>query len=878
MISKEELQKKFSQDPKRFYEVEIFKELGYERKKCSCGTYYWTINQDTCGDPDAHDVDYSFFKKTKPDERLTLEQMWKKFADFFKKNGHHEIGRYPVVSRWRPDLYFTIASIQDFQRIEKGMMDFEYPANPLIVPQVSLRFNDIPHVGFTGRHLTGFVMAGQHAFNWPKEGYWRDETIRLNFEFLTKYLGLKKEEINYLESVWAMNDFSEFGACLESFSKGLELVNSVFTEFTYVNNQIKELNNKVVDVGWGLERLLWFYNGTYTMFESLFPNTLRKLGVDVKSSPLIEKFAKKASKLGGESKIDSTTLSKLLNEDKKTIEEELMPSLSVFAILDHIRTLLFAVSDGGIPSNIGGGYNLRLILRRALNFSYKYDIDIYEVIPLVAEESTLFPELKENVDETIRIVKVEEDRYRQTMQNASKKLGEVLSKNRITKEEAITLYQSHGISLEMLEAEAKRRNIEVELPSYDDILQSNEAGKKEEEKPIDVPQIQTENICYSATSAKAKVLYSKGNIVVLDKTPFYPEGGGQESDRGVIKAIGEVTKGKKPDRVAKVLDVKRYGSTTVHFLDSNCFKEGDLVEAVVDTERRDRLMAHHTATHLISAACRRVLGKHAWQEGASKKEDSAHLDVAHYQKLSDEEISRIEGIANDFIRQGLKVTAKQLSRNEAEQKYGFAIYQGHGVPAKELRIVIIGDEDSPVDAEACGGLHVGNTSQIGVVKIISTERPHDGVVRINFVAGKAALDYFSKINSEIKKAASMLNTQPMSVSSELEKVIQQTIQLKKDHQKQNEEIAKEVAKILKEGIRSKIYKASFNFDKGMLRAIASAITKERKDVCVILQNSKGDVIGSSGEDSGVDVLEELKKIPNFVGGGRGNYAEGKIKA
>jgi alanyl-tRNA synthetase len=255
MLSKEKLREEFSKDYKRFYEVELFKELGFERKKCSCGKYFWSLGKENCGDPDEHGLEYSFFKKHS--EITSLDEMWKRFSEFFKKNGHEEINRYPVVSRWRPDLYFTIASIQDFQRIEKDIMDFEYPANPLIVPQVCLRFNDIPHVGFTGRHLSSFIMAGQHSFNWPKEGYWRDETIRLDFEFLTKELGIKKEEITFIEDVWAMNDFSEFGACLEAFSKGLEIVNAVFTEFSYLN-EIKELPKKVVDVGWGFERVVWF--------------------------------------------------------------------------------------------------------------------------------------------------------------------------------------------------------------------------------------------------------------------------------------------------------------------------------------------------------------------------------------------------------------------------------------------------------------------------------------------------------------------------------------------------------------------------------------------------------------------------------------------
>jgi len=865
MLSKEKLREEFSKDYKKFYEVELFKELGFERKRCSCGKYFWSLGKDNCGDPDEHGTEYSFFKKQP--ESITLDEMWKKFSDFFKKNGHEEISRYPVVSRWRPDLYFTIASIQDFQRIEKGIMDFEYPVNPLIVPQVCLRFNDIPHVGFTGRHLTSFIMAGQHSFNWPKEGYWRDETIRLDYEFLTKELGVKKEEVAFIEDVWAMTDFSEFGACLEAFSKGLEIVNAVFTEFSYFNGEVKELPKKVVDVGWGFERVLWFRNGTPSLFESLFPKTLKKLNVSF-DKELYETFAKKASTLGEKARIDAKTLSTVLNRKENEIEDGLMPLLSSFVILDHIRTLLFAISDGALPSNVGGGYNLRLLLRRAFGLGYKYNIDIYDLIPRVAEESKLFPELKENEEEARKIFEIEEQRYNQTIKNAQKKLGEILTKKALTKEEIKTLYQSNGISLEMIENEAKKRNIQIQLPTYEDIVQQNEVEKQKEET-YEVPNIETKLLCYTSSKAKGKVVFSKNNIVVLDQTPFYPESGGQESDKGEI-----FNKNKK----AKVIDVKKQGSTVIHFLDKNPFSEGEEVECVVDEERRKRLRVHHTATHLISTSCRKILGKHAWQEGTLKSFDKAHIDIAHFDKLHEDEVKNIEKLANEFVRKGLEVKAKEMDRKEAEEKYGFSIYQGHGVPSKKLRIIIIGDENNPVDAEACGGLHVSNTSEIGVIKIISTERPHDGIVRINFVAGEAAIDYFEKLNEKSKKISNLLNVNEEKIDEEVKRILGEKIEKEKQDKKEKKEIADEVSKIILNEVKNKEKEIlELNFDKEILREIANSIVKENKQICLILKNKKNEVICVCGENSKLKAIEELKKIKGFAGGGREKYAEGVIK-
>ena len=269
MLNKEQLRSEFSKTPNKYYVTETFKKEGFERKTCKlCGKSFWTVDneRELCGDP-AHEP-YSFIKD-KP-KSVEYIEFWNKFSNFFKKEGHAIVDSYPVVSRWRQDLYFTIAGIQDFQRIEGGKMNFEYPANPLVVPQICMRFNDISNVGITGRHFTSFMMANQTVFNYPKEGYWRDRTIELNFKFLTEVLGIDKKDMTYIEDVWAMGDFSEFGPSLEFFSKGLELGNNVFTQFEYFNGKTRELSSKVVDVGWGFERLLWYHCGTQTAYDAVF--------------------------------------------------------------------------------------------------------------------------------------------------------------------------------------------------------------------------------------------------------------------------------------------------------------------------------------------------------------------------------------------------------------------------------------------------------------------------------------------------------------------------------------------------------------------------------------------------------------------------------
>jgi alanyl-tRNA synthetase len=280
MLSKELLKKEFSKNWQEYYEVELFKREGYERKTCKgCGRPFWTCDSERELCSDSPCTDYGFINNTITKGKWDYVKTWKLFEKFFEKNGHSSIPRYPVVDRWRPDLYFTIASIQDFQRLDNGNMNFVYPANPLVVPQVCLRFPDIQNVGVTGRHLTSFVMSGQHTFGHPdqKNSYFKDKCIDLNFGFLHGEMGIPKEELVYQEDIWAMPDFSAFGPCMETFSQGLELVNSVFMQYQKSGDWFKELDMKVIDVGWGHERLVWFSNGTPASYDSLFGPVTDKL-------------------------------------------------------------------------------------------------------------------------------------------------------------------------------------------------------------------------------------------------------------------------------------------------------------------------------------------------------------------------------------------------------------------------------------------------------------------------------------------------------------------------------------------------------------------------------------------------------------------------
>ena len=891
-MSKDELRGEFAKKPERFYATKTFEDEGFIRKKCTeCGKNFWTVDSQRtlCGDS-SHEA-YSFIKD-KPRE-IGYEEFWYKFADFFEKNGHTAIDKYPVVSRWRQDLYFTIASIQDFQRIENGKMSFEYSANPLVVPQICVRFPDIPNVGVTGRHYTAFMMAGQHAFNYPDEGYWRDRTIELNYKYLTTVLGVDKESLTYVEDVWAMGDFSEFGPSLEFFSKGLELGNNVFTEFESINGNVQELKSKVVDVGWGLDaREIWYYAGTQTAYDAAFKNEMEYINGHSPVKPDRQLYAKIAGVAG---KVDFADVAHGSETEKKLIRSAgvseaeyydiIKPMQAAYAIADHSRCLLFTISDGALPSNIGGGYNLRILLRRMLDFMARYhiDIDIIKLMEIEARDvSRLYKGLDENLDEISNVIDIERRRYEATRASAVKTVTTLMDKGEnLTVERMRTLYESNGVTPELVSTIAASKGMKIELSeeAYGKIIKGDfvegKERKKEAKVDMDVSGLpKTMKLFYTSKTedieADASVLRIRGNMAVLDRTPFYAESGGQEADHG---SIGN----------AKVTDVQSVNGVIVHMLDGKLdFGEGAKVHCSVDQERRIRLMAHHTATHLMSAAARKVLGPHAWQEGARKSADKAHIDIAHYERLSEAQVQKLEDTANSYVVHGMKVKIEYLPRSEAESKFSFSIYQGHGVPSSELRMVEIYDLDGKLlDAEACGGLHLeGRESMIGLIKIIASSRIHDGINRLEYVAGPAAVDYMKRLDGSIRSLASVAGVDQDKLAQSITSQIKEL----KDYKKEHERLAKKLADFISEGLLDKGDRITENldYDRRMLREIATKVADSRKGVVVMLYNGSGYVVCVSSDDKtgALDFIKgNAKNVfgdAQFMGGGSARIAEGRI--
>jgi len=740
-MDKGEILAKFSAEPDKYYKVKLFEEQGYQRKACAkCGRFFWTIDANRNNCPEDSEDTYSFIGDPPTLKRFDYTQAWNEVESFFVKNGHTSVNRYPVVCRWRDDLYFTIASVVDFQRVMGSKVVFEFPANPLVVPQPCLRFKDLENVGVTGRHFSSFCMIGQLSIP-DSKGYWKDECIDLDFRLLTEQFGINKKEIVFVEDVWEGG--GSFGSSLEFYVRGLELGNAVFTEFQGELGNHTVLDQKVIDMGAGLERFAWITMGTPTAYDCCFgPITeklIDKVGIDIDSKILTQYFveiAKNQTKYPNILEVKNHAIANV-GLDQGQVTKSINPLEGIYLIADHLRTLIFAISDGALPSNVGGGYNLRIVLRRIIGTMQRLGLklDLNEMIDWHIDYlKKTYPELEERREDVKTIIDVESKRYEESKIRMQKIAANLKSKNHIPNDDdLIRMYESDGITPDYL----KELEVIPEIPptfysKLADLHQS--AAPKEKDKLPLLDVLETELLFYGDDPREfdAKVLGAFEKFVVLDKTSFYARGGGQEPDHGSIAGF-------------EVVDVEKHGNIIVHEIKGGLPKTGETVKCIVDSARRDGITKHHTSTHILNSSARNVLGSWVWQNSAFKEADHARLDITHHSALTDEEVQKIEDSANIIVQRDIPVTIENYDRGTAEQKYGFRIYQGGVVPVKSVRIVSIEN----FDVEACGGTHVKKTGDVDLIKITRTKRIQDGVVRLEFVAGQTAHDYIKQHEAEL---------------------------------------------------------------------------------------------------------------------------------
>ena len=863
-------------DEKEF-DVPFFRENGFRRRKCECcGSHFWSqhADQTLCGDSPC--VQYSFIDNSPAKHPYSVHDMRELFLSFFEKNGHTRIKPYPVVARWRGDVFLVGASIYDFQPyVTEGVIP--PPANPLVVSQPSIRFTDIDNVGPTlGRHDLIFEMGGAHAFNYPdKDVYWIDQTIKYHHQLATEKFGLKSDAISYKEHFWSGG--GNAGPDVECLCGGLEISTLVFIQYKVQGDQLTKLPIRTVDTGYGIERWAWLSQGKPSAFQVIYGPVFDKIfnlaSVEYDEN-LIAKVVPYSSYMNveiGDSTESRKKIAKILGMDWRKLEKTLLPIENAMTILDHTKTITFLLAEGVVPSNVEEGYLARLLIRRTYRLLRRLGIEnqIIEIINAQIDYwGTDFPQLPPMRNEIAEAIKSEEAKYLRTLERGSelvKKISTELNRkhqNTMPQETLVELYDSHGLVPEIVKELAEQLNLEVNQPQnfYSAVAQRHLASKKIiKEEEISAPKLkdqvenlpETEPLYYKDPFQKefnARVVaIVDGQYVVLDKTCFYPEGGGQPGDIGVLEINSSPI---------KVIGAQKVGRAILHHIDGKPPTPGSSVHGIIDWNKRVSLMRHHTGTHIILGAARRVLGQHAWQAGAQKGPETSRIDISHYERLTEDQAREIERLATEVALQDIPVETQWLPREKAEQTYGYRLYQGGVVPGRELRIVKIGDWD----VEACAGTHCTRTGQVGTIKILHTERIQDGVERLIFTAGAQTLRAFQEQEQKIR-----------TISSTIQAPVEKVDQYVKSLVEENEKLVQRTRELVKEWAEN---------EAGRLLQLAKPIGQVKLCQATYTQGSEDDVILVNNliierDKDAVTVLVLVRDTARvFVGAGRNAIQHG----
>jgi len=883
------------------YQLEYFKSNGLKRKICKkCGAAFWTRDEsrDVCGD--ASCAPYSFIGNPvfKPH---SIDEMREAYLSFFEKQGHQRIERYPVAARWRDDIYLTIASIADFQPfVTSGVVP--PPANPLTISQPCIRLNDLDSVGRSGRHLTTFEMMAHHAFNTDKEEiYWKDRTVELCDLFIES-IGGNLEEVTYKEHPWMGG--GNAGPSVEVLVGGLEVATLVFMSLGRVPNDktpvelegvsYYPMDLRIVDTGYGLERFVWASKGSPTIYDAVFPGMVNDLMISAGLENLLEsselaKILALNAKYAGQMDISGSNLLKMRKKVADTIGvgfeklQALMdPVERVYAITDHTRCLAYMLGDCIVPSNAQEGYLARLVIRRTLRMMNEIGLEI-PLNELIDKQMRVIGlnSFEQQPSVISEIIENEVAKYDQTMERGArivKKLSASYKKKSepVPLKELITLYDSHGIPPEIVRDIAAEDSVKVNLPDdfysvVADMHSESEEGVKEDPFAALRKRIEglppTKRLYYEQvadTEFDAMVIDAFDNYIILDQTLFYPEGGGQPADIGRLFS---------ENSMVKVVHTFKLGEIILHEIEGGEIRRGVQVKGVIDEDFRLAMMRHHTATHVLLHAAKRVLGPHIHQAGAQKGFESSRIDIRHFKHITPDELKKIEIEANKIILENQKVVIEWEDRTTAEQKYGFDLYQGGVPPGKTIRIVKVSG-----DIQACAGTHCRNTGEIGSLKIIRVEHVQDGIERVEFAAGLSAVSYMQKTEGLLDSSCRTLSVQRENLPSSVERFFSEWKEQKK-----------EIEKLGKELVGLRIDSLSYEDIEGIQVAVhqVDASPKEILNIATKFANEGGIGLIAGGEErihvvvasgtelvSAADIVNEVCGIIDGKGGGKPGLAQG----
>jgi len=840
---------------------------------------------------------------------MTSAELRKAFIDFFVKNGHTAVHSSPVVPANDPTLLFTNAGMVQFKDVFLGKEKRDYSRATSVQRCVRAggKHNDLENVGYTARHHTFFEMLGNFSFG----DYFKRDAIQYAWDFLTKELGLPEEKLwvtvfeedsdaediwlkevgvsperfsrcGAKDNFWSMGDTGPCGPCSEIFydhgpevaggppgspdedgDRYIEIWNLVFMQFNRdADGTLTPLPKPSVDTGMGLERLAVVMQGVHNNYD-----------ID-----LFKAIVKKASELTGE-------------------KDQTNSSLRVIA--DHIRSCAFMIVDGVLPSNEGRGYVLRRIIRRAIRHGYKLGQSqpfFYQLVPTLVEQmGEAYPELVKAQVEVERALKLEEERFAETLEHGMKLLEEAIVNmdgSVIDGEVAFKLYDTYGFPFDLTADVARERGLTVDEAGFAKAMEAQRERARSASNFASTVQGEvdfegeTEFVGYAEDETDAQILalfkdgekvdalkQGESGIVILDKTPFYAESGGQVGD------TGSVTEGMNSFHIS---DTQKQNKLFLHHgeVTAGELKTGQKVHAQIDVEKRRNSERNHSATHLLHAALRTLLGEHVQQKGSLVTPERLRFDFQHFEPISAEKLREIEQLVNKNIMFNSPVGMQEMEIEAAKEMGAMALFgEKYG---DVVRVVDMGK----FSVELCGGTHVKATGDIGPFKILQETGIASGVRRIEAVTGESAWQNIYQTEDDIQAVADQVKSDRQQVVKKVAQVVEQQKALEKQLKSlqaklaatQGDELANQAVKVGDVNVLAAKLEGA---DMGVLRDTLDKLRSKLAPAVIVLgtagENKVNLVAGVSKELTDTfkagEVVNHVAQQVGGKGGGRPDMAQ-----
>ncbi len=857
---------------------------------------------------------------------MTSEQIRKAFLDFFESKGHKIVPSAPIVVKNDPTLMFINSGMAPFKNIFLGNEPIQYPriADTQKCLRVSGKHNDLEEVGVDTYHHTMFEMLG----NWSFGDYFKKEAIEWSWELLTQVYKLEKDRLyvtvfegdekenlnfdteanlewkkwisedrilkgNKKDNFWEMGDTGPCGPCSEihydlrsqeerqatngkllvntGHPQVIEIWNNVFMEFERkADGSLVKLSKQHVDTGMGFERLCVAVQNKKSNYDTdIFQPIIQQLATTARTT-----YSYTAPTLSADGKIIGT----LTEAQKKDI--------ALRVVADHIRTIAFTIADGQLPSNNGAGYVIRRILRRAVRYGYSYlgleQPFMCDLIPMLATQFMhVFPELKAQESFVTNVIKEEETAFLRTLANGIKRIE---SLNEIDGKTAFELFDTYGFPLDLTKLIAAEKGWQVDEAGFNKEMAAQKeraraaAATEQSDWVLVGEDAKSEFIGYDFTEAQVNVLKYRSVKqkdkelfqIVLDKTPFYAESGGQVGDTGYLDFGNEKI---------EVLDTKKENDLIVHWVKKLPAKPEVTAHAKVNVSKRNSTKKNHSATHLLQAALREVLGTHVQQKGSLVNSDYLRFDFSHFSKMTEEEIAKVEQLVNEKIMQNISLDEKRNMPIADAEKLGATMLFGEKY-GEFVRVITF---DKDFSSELCGGTHVGATGEIGFFKITSEGSVAAGVRRIEAVTGQNAIQLANNALNKLATATAALNN-TKDILKSIESLKSENEELKKQLQQLEDKAVADLKKQILASIK-KVGNVHFFAATQVevnsveaLRKLGIQLANDLKENFVLLLsteiNGKRPVHLRIAPSLGINGNQLLKELaPSIKGGGPADFVQ-----